>query len=61
MNQLQSKIKVDLGQRHEEEGRPHEIRDNYKRSRNLRIDSRTQRYHYLPIHSMKNLYSHTKS
>jgi hypothetical protein len=61
LNQLQRKIKVESGPRHEEEGRPHARRENYKRSRHSRSASRTHRHHHSPTHSVRKLYSSTES
>jgi len=45
LNQLQRQWSNGLGSRHEEEGRHHEGRENYKRSTHLRSSSRAHMHH----------------
>jgi hypothetical protein len=54
-------MKNGLGSRHEEEGRPHARRDNYRGSRHSKSASRTQRHHYSPTHSAKKFYAYEES
>jgi len=61
LNQLKRKIKAYLCPRHEEEGRPHVIRDNYKIHGNLISDSKTHIYHHSLAHLVMNLYSSIES
>jgi hypothetical protein len=48
LNQLQRQAKNGSGSRHEEEGRHHERRDNYRRPSHSRSASITHRHHSPP-------------
>jgi hypothetical protein len=54
-------MKNGSGSIHEEEGEPHERKDNYRASRNTRSDSKFQRHHYSPTHALRKFYAFNES